>query len=70
MNIQWICFVRGVIKVKEIVIYTDGSCLKKPNGQGGCAAILHYEKMGSHMRKRNLFPVRVQQITKWKSWLL
>lgn len=52
MNIQWICFVRGVIKVKEIVIYTDGSCLKKPNGQGGCAAILHYEKNGKPYEKK------------------
>lgn len=36
----------------EITMYTDGSCLKNPNGPGGCSAILRYEKNGKPYEKR------------------
>lgn len=38
--------------MKKVIMYTDGSCLKNPNGKGGCAAILHYEKNGKPYEKK------------------
>lgn len=38
--------------MKEVIMYTDGSCLKNPNGEGGCATILHYEKNGKPYEKK------------------
>ena len=42
--------------MKEIYLYTDGSCLKNPGGPGGCAYILEYEIEGKRYRRRESFP--------------
>ena len=44
--------------MNEIIMYTDGSCLKNPDGPGGCAVILLYDKNG-----------KPYAIIKWRLWL-
>lgn len=40
----------------KVDMYTDGSCLKNPNGPGGCAVILRYEKDGKPYVKKKSVP--------------
>lgn len=42
--------------MNEIIMYTDGSCLKNPDGPGGCAVILLYDKNGKPYEKRKSIP--------------
>ena len=42
--------------MEKIDLYTDGSCLQNPNGPGGCAAILRFDKNGKPYEKRKSAP--------------
>lgn len=41
---------------QKIVIYTDGSCLKNPEGPGGCCCVLRYQKSGRLYEKVKASP--------------
>jgi len=45
-----------VIDETKIVIYTDGSCLKNPNGPGGHAAIIKLGERLKNKRKTCIYP--------------
>lgn len=58
--------------MNEIIMYTDGSCLKNPDGPGGCAVILLYDKNGKPYEKRKSIPRDTREtsimncVTRWQ----